>query len=55
MRDAVALLLSSLGWVRIEELLGQGGVYHDLYMNQIRREVETAPVPQGAGVMVAAK
>jgi ATP-binding cassette subfamily B protein len=36
-----------------EELLNKGGVYHDLYMSQFRREVETAPVPQG--VMVAAK
>ncbi|HEX7594513.1 MAG TPA: hypothetical protein VF429_10125 [Anaerolineae bacterium] len=38
-----------------EELLGKGGVYHDLYMSRFRHEVETALVPQGAGTMVAAK
>lgn len=36
-----------------DELLNKGGVYHDLYMSQFRREVEAEQVPQGA--MVAAK
>jgi ATP-binding cassette subfamily B protein len=36
-----------------DELLAKGGVYHDLYMSQFRREVETAPESQG--VMITAK
>jgi ATP-binding cassette subfamily B protein len=30
-----------------EELLARGGVYHDLYMSQFRREVEETPMRQG--------
>jgi ATP-binding cassette subfamily B protein len=36
-----------------DDLLARGGVYHDLYMSQFRREVEVEQVPQSA--MVAAK
>ncbi len=36
-----------------EELLAKGGVYHDLYMSQFRREAEAEVVPPS--VMVAAK
>ncbi len=42
-------------WGKHGELLGKGGVYHDLYMSRFRHEMETALVPQGAGTMVAAK
>jgi ATP-binding cassette subfamily B protein len=36
-----------------DDLLARGGVYHDLYMSQFRREVEVEQVPQSA--MAAAK
>ncbi len=36
-----------------DDLLARGRVYHDLYMSQFRREVEVAPLVQGA--MAAAK
>ncbi len=35
------------------ELLAKGGVYHDLYLSQFRREAEAEPIAQG--VMVTAK